>query len=544
MAKSQNLELHVKILQNGHPVAETVKSVRNHNNVVITTSYKGDLTLPFYPLAKDIDLFTVKNKKVRLRFDLPWAGFITSHGEILDFDAHKIDSTPVFIGKDDYGSIYYNDLRVLFKLQAKAKSKTISVKKDKSYKASLLSLLFDGRSEGIGFAWAFMLSLIVFAGILSWSYMTPDTRPHYFYQLSNNYTLPFIHPDHLETAPEALQNDLDRTNYVQSVILFNESRSNLIMGFNHKQDSHQPSTAFGLYNELYKNWNMQKIFAIEKQYKLNKSQLRKVATGVIYIPSVIGESVNQRLLQLIDKTKASIYSYKTRLSVRRKVTEEFRKDEDYDWVNYKNSALGIKKPRMQNGLGKIRLYAGKTNEEVMYLVGEQLAQEARSTQNYIFSHDHDEILSRKTVRPIYIPSGKTFASFVKTAERIIKEEKIHQIHAQNFGVKKKKKVYREPLIGKIDPKLVERVVSKNKFQLQLCYELALRRNQVATGNMNWQWRIDSRGKISDITLLKSNINDSKMIKCIKRKMAIWKFPRPRRGSVKVNHSFHFAPQKG
>jgi hypothetical protein len=32
--------------------------------------------------------------------------------------------------------------------------------------------------------------------------------------------------------------------------------------------------------------------------------------------------------------------------------------------------------------------------------------------------------------------------------------------------------------------------------------------------------------------------------CIRRKIATWRFPRPRRGAVEVSYPFEFAPSKG
>ena len=85
---------------------------------------------------------------------------------------------------------------------------------------------------------------------------------------------------------------------------------------------------------------------------------------------------------------------------------------------------------------------------------------------------------------------------------------------------------------------------EKEMGLQLCFELALRRNQNLKGSMEWQWRLDSRGKISEIELLDSTIQDRRMIRCVRKKIANWKFPRPKRGSVEIKYPFYFAPAKG
>ena len=101
-----------------------------------------------------------------------------------------------------------------------------------------------------------------------------------------------------------------------------------------------------------------------------------------------------------------------------------------------------------------------------------------------------------------------------------------------------------PLHLTFDPNVVESFIRENKYQLQLCYELALRRNEVASGTMEWRWRIDSRGFISDVALLSSGIKDQRMATCIRQKISTWRFPRPRRGSVEVSYPFEFSPAKG
>ena len=110
-----------------------------------------------------------------------------------------------------------------------------------------------------------------------------------------------------------------------------------------------------------------------------------------------------------------------------------------------------------------------------------------------------------------------------------------------FGVKKEK--VKEPLVGELDPKLIEKIVNKNRFELQLCFELALRRNREVSGTMKWQWRLDSRGKISNLTLVSSSITDPVMKNCVRKKIAGWKFPRPRRGSVEITYPFYFKPAR-
>ena len=62
--------------------------------------------------------------------------------------------------------------------------------------------------------------------------------------------------------------------------------------------------------------------------------------------------------------------------------------------------------------------------------------------------------------------------------------------------------------------------------------------------MAWQWVVNTMGQISDIELVQSDLADNKLARCIRKKLASWKFPRAERGSVKVMHKFKFRPIKG
>jgi len=62
--------------------------------------------------------------------------------------------------------------------------------------------------------------------------------------------------------------------------------------------------------------------------------------------------------------------------------------------------------------------------------------------------------------------------------------------------------------------------------------------------MEWRWRIDSTGRLDALELVKSNINDPNMARCVRQKMSAWKFPKPRRGSVEITYPFEFSPSRG
>ena len=117
------------------------------------------------------------------------------------------------------------------------------------------------------------------------------------------------------------------------------------------------------------------------------------------------------------------------------------------------------------------------------------------------------------------------------------------MNASSFMMRKSKE-FKEPVIGKISSRKVEQVIIRKKFEIQLCYEAALRRDSKINGVMNWSWMLNTKGIISNIKLERSNITDDRMIDCIRRKLSRWKFPKPKRGSVKIEFPFKFSTVKG
>jgi hypothetical protein len=142
-----------------------------------------------------------------------------------------------------------------------------------------------------------------------------------------------------------------------------------------------------------------------------------------------------------------------------------------------------------------------------------------------------------------IAHQEAFSTVANTRTFDAFNQKLGLIQASIFDPDKPK-IVREPLIGTLDPKKIQETVDKYRFELQLCYELALRRNQQLAGSMEWQWHLDSTGEIYDIELLQTTIQDQQMIQCVKQKIASWSWPKPQKGSIQVSFPFYFKPAKG
>lgn len=542
MAKGIKKELSVSVLQNGHPIADTRKLLNKRFRLKIKSGFKGDLALPYYPLINEIEIFQHKQGKLHLVLNHHWSGFVFTNGDMTYLDPYEKDDKIIQLGLNDYGSIYSSDLRILFKVKkVQAEEK---IKKIKDYAGNPLALYFHNSFEVKGFTLGLLFTLIttIVLGIIINN--SSLNRPQYFYDLSDTYTLPFIDPEKIRTSPEALQSNLDRNHYVKSTVLYYENLSRILMDWDpDENNSFINETLKKRYANLYKSYKNKINSAIDEQEHMNEKQKLKNAVGILTIPTIKGESTQQKIIQLFDQYDRIQIALDELFIRRKEVSHEFTLDEPYDWGDLQGGSDDSRRKRLEY-LSKIRVFKDLNNEQMMYHEAENLANLASLKSHQLFSGTSYKFLEREDLKPIILPTNSDFASFLSISQNNIVQNKLLQIQASPFGIYTPKPIYQEPLVGEIDPNLIENVISKNKFQLQLCYELALRRRDIASGTMNWQWRIDSRGRISDIKLVNSSINDNQMTECIKRKLSLWKFPRPRRGSVEVNRSFTFVARKG
>lgn len=544
MAGKPNLEIHIRILQNGHPVAECTRNVSKGLAIELTSDYKGDLSLPLYPMSANIELFFVEKGQLFLHLDQAWAGFYTSHGDVRNIHSFEREARQIPLTVNDYGSISLKDLRLLFKIRPKSATAAKWPAMTKGYSSKPLDLFLSGRLEWT----AVMGSSLIAAIILGFVWMAVGKakihRPHAFEELDAAYMLPFVNADHVRLIPEAMRGNLDRSNYLGSTIIYYRALAAALSGwFEGKQDKFLPATTVARYSALHEDHRGQKETVIANQSERSKTVLNDAATAMVVIPSVLGESVDQGLARMLRKVDISHESMRLNLAYKRKIAGEFPKDESYDWISYQN---GTKTNQgSQDFLARVSVFGEMTNEEHMYSQADLMAKSAETIQAKLFGKSHDGPAAplRSDLSFIQIDSGIDFASFLTSPQILANNEKMGQIRASSFD-RQRKETIKEPLIGAINPNLVQKVLAKNQFQLQLCYELALRRNQQTRGSMDWQWRIDTRGKISDIVLRQSSISDRQMVECVRAKMALWQFPRPQRGSVEINHSFQFSPQKG
>ena len=528
----------VEVLQNGISVAQTSHRYGKTGTLAITSKPNGPLAIPMYPLPDEVVIVKSSRGKTFLRLDNAWEGFVVLEGAVKEVIVTDRTLREFELKPGDYASLLLGDLRVLVRVAPEKRA--IIPDLDKNFRPAFSSLFLRDKNEFAGFAAAAGIAFLLFASF-SWGLLRFHAeRPKNIEDLSALYTLPFISSEHFVNSPETLQEKLNRHDYVASVVRYYRDFSAMVSGLPVDDTNGMFSPTINAYQESFREAKSKLEFLSEKQKKIEDAALKRPLVGVLAIPSVEGETVDGSLLRIIDKVALQHDAAKLNLQLRKEVSDIFKADPEYDFNQYKGKIV------VTSGLDKIKQISlmEMTDEQEMYVKGERLGLQAAALQRRTSKvHEKFSVVSAKS-GPIEIPAGVEFASFLSGVDYILADEKLDQIQASEFGTQRRIEVIKEPLIGEIEPSLVEKTIEKYRFELQLCFELALRRNQLTRGVMEWKWRIDSRGQISDISLVSTTIVDQRMTECVRDKMGKWRFPRPRRGSIEVSYPFEFNPSRG
>ena len=542
--QSRKLWLHAQILQNGYPVAKCRKLISGRDSIVLSNSRRGDLRIPMYSENLHATVIEIRGGNARFVLELPWEGRVSSRGLVNDIDRSTAKEDSLDLENGDFCSVAHEDLRLLVQvtdrphLQVPEKA----IARVKGYREGVIPLLIEDRSVaaavGVGVLASTILTGAFSLGLLN----RPPQAKLRFEQLAPEYVLPFVDPEHFRLAPEALQERLETQRYLPSVLRYYLSTAELLTGII-VQD---PSPLMTSSVERFTRAHQERGQAIQKlrEEDLGRS-MASAAKGNqarLMVPTILGESVQESLGRVISKVTDFHNSLNERLAMRRSITVAFEKDPDYDFQEYK------KPPKVNEqakaALQKIRVWNAPTEEETIYLEGKNLAiKAARASRAY-----NQALAARAKAdqleSPIFLASDTPIFSVVAPQKGMDTHSKWHLVQAGDYHKPEQMKKVHEPTTGEIEPHLVERAIKKNQFDLQLCFETALRRNQATTGTMEWKWRIDTRGTIEDLELVRSTIKDPKMIRCVRQKISSWQLPRPRRGSVEVVYPFEFKPARG
>ncbi|MDD9950325.1 MAG: AgmX/PglI C-terminal domain-containing protein [Zetaproteobacteria bacterium] len=549
--KNKRTKVYVSVLQNGAPVASTTHIVgRKRRKIQISSNEKDDLGLTLYPIFDPIQVVHIHRHQVEFVRETPWSGYIRSEGNTLYFRPNDRRLNSFRLRHGDYANLIWHDLRLMIRVAEETVEPKIKI--DGKYRGNLGQHFFVSPEEVKAFAQGIAGAIGGMALVLVILSLMEPKRASKLEDLAHDFTLPFIHGASIVTAPEALQENYIRTDIVRSVIQFYRSVAQMYMGW----DISNPELLFDSSKKRYTRIHMKEkdIFArvYDQQATLDQQASSNDTTRLLYVPSVAGADIFHKIEKIIENVDIMQKSFKTSLTQRRYTTLAFKHDPKYNWLDFTNPKFPVdvnlpSNKEVAERLSKINIFKGTDNEDLMYNEAALLAKKAEGKQKKLAKiYEQATISAYKTVS-VQIPSSSPLVSFrPRKYWKISTEPTIEQLRAMEIQDKKRKnaKAVAEPVTGKINATAVRQLIRKNRFKLNLCYEMALRRNERLSGRMDWSWKISSKGILSELTLESATLKDRLMTRCIRNTIREWPFPHPQRGSVIIRHSFLFKPKGG
>lgn len=539
--------LTCRILQNGRIVKTFETPFDENGHFFITSNVDDPLGITLYPLSRPISVFTTSKNGTYIEIDHPWEGFIQSGGEVLEVKGYHQLGKSFRFSPGDIASLGWNDLRFLAKVEPRGKSRRkwpVPKFLPGDLRGSFISDWFGDAPIRKASVYAVVASLVSAAIFYSAVIFTQKERPREFEQLPLSYLGSFISPDHLVHAPETLQDLLNPDDLIGSIVKFYRNLTWLLLG----TTSGEIPAISETFERLVESEKIEVEEEFERYLAIKKGENTRILSvpgrSLLAVPAVKRISKRETILSLIERIYLMHESYGYTAKQKVDLISKFEKETGYKWDEYERKAKSSATrgsalfSSMQGGFQRDR------ENLTAYELASVLGDEIRIMQNYYLSQlDEGTELSIDTLDQVYMKFSDHHMDFTIPLEKISLGEKENKLVASTFGSSPIKRTV-EPLIGSINEEKVQTVISRGKFQVQLCYESALRRNQSLKGNMAWQWRIDTRGEISDIELMNSELSDNSLVRCVRRKIAAWKFPPAKVGSVKIFHQFKFKPIKG
>jgi hypothetical protein len=543
MARSvkSKLFVHIKVLQSGTTLASVEKQMKRES-LKLQSSGSGPLVLPHYSLPNNNYEFLICSKTcAKLVIEHSWEGFATSKGNLKQVTRQEKGQSVIEMSKGDYASITHNDLRIMVKItnempKAEKKQRLFI---SQSYKGSLTSLLVGSRIERPAMAGAFVISAIIVGGFAIGLLKRPFFKPQNLADVRPEFAMPFVHPEHFITAPEAMQINYNRLNPVRSVINYYSAVTDDLIGGKIEHPELLFASSIARSREQHEAVRGELDEYRKKQREVQDHVKQRGGAAMLAIPAVTGETMVGSMRRVIDKVNIMHEHYRLSLAERRAVTETFPRQREYTFDDYKSEGAGSEALK-KFGQSVSSAFNPESSESVMYKEASLLGKSAELAQLQM------KPAVTEFREPIRFAHGGSFATFLSDIDFAYLDDRLKTMEGAPYSDKPRPKSEAAPAprVGTIAPALVEKFINQHKFQLQICYEQSLRRNDGSIGEMEWRWTITPRGTVTGIELARSTIKDKKLEACIKEKMKSWQFPSPDRGSVEISYPFVFSPNKG
>ena len=547
-ANDHDRKLIVKILWAGSDLGQSVRRLDRVRSIRAGRGFMADIRSAVWPLLDDLILMEREQGRLYLNPDLPWDGVIANGGDVTTFDSSKRNKKTVEITRQTTASLRIDDLSIVIRVGTLFSSEKDETKLAPQYRGSPLQFICDKPAEWASLAGASIAALILTSSFVIGLKNRDVSMDNTSAAIPAKMLIPFIAPHHFETAPSIIQDRLDRFNFVKSVTGYYREFADMLMN---EPNSSEPSYLFSESRNAYeRSFSAQKssIDQLTEAQRVLISETHHRHGRSISLPVALGESAEGSLQRILDKAALVGTSALDVTKTRHDVTEVFLKDPSYDHGASADEGVGKRaydKKIQELGAG----YRGSLPEEDLQATeAHRYAVDATNAQLALFKEGGLISGSIGCCKPIVaIKAGSSPVQWQGSSLGDESDISLASLKASTWGVpvdEPKKEHITEPMAGVVDQKAVERTIAGGKFQLQLCFEMALRRNQTAQGSMEWKWQLDTRGQISSLSLVKSSIRDDELTHCVRGKIAQWKFPKSRGGRVEIRYPFEFIRDKG
>lgn len=543
MPKSHDIV--ISVLQNGREVCARRYPYGTPRKIALSNHNVKKLYIDSYGIAHDLPVLSSSKKGVRILDIGKMSGYIVAGNQHMRL-THALKDQTFYLQPGDAASLSKNDLRILVKVAPKL-AKTKRLRTDGG-KIPFFAMWIGSSLNGKILAFATLLAIIMSGGFIAGLLDKADLRPKKLHQLSREYLMPFIHEDHFHTLPEAMQGRLDRRQPVHQLLTHYQAMTHLLLGFELGEGEYLYPATVREYRRKYIARN-QALGKIEdaNTAAIDARLARLRWAGALSVPVVRGEAFVPALRRSIDSLRHYHLSLNVNYAFRKKFLAEAQQLKHYDYQKYKDfSANPFAKPRNVTG-------EPQGEELRMYRDYNKLGQAARGMHLALKKvrtwEERDTVLQNQ---PVMISTKASELLFRQPGSAEPFDKKNLVISASAFDPRmaltatgsKKLSAKRLLLRGTVDRKKLRRAVRRHRFQLQICYEAALRKNFRLKGQMEWEWVLDTKGAVSRLALVASDIKDRQMIRCVKARIAKWQLPRAKNGKVKIRFPFTFDRAKG
>lgn len=495
-----------------------------------------------WPRWDDLDILIKSRSSLILNPNLPWDGVINDGSDVHVLSSSRPLRKIISISQSTTGTLRLEDMTIMIKVGPRNAGRSSTVIKKSGYAASPFSLIADLRSDGIALLLGALGSLII-CGSIWWSL---DNRPTGTYEkitdLPQNRLSAFLANSYLSSAPNMIQSGLDRFKFVRSVWSYYTDLA-IVLGFG--ESAGTGKQIFQSTKDYYG-----KLLSVQAtQLENSESSQRKKISGppsrgpIISIPTVRGESLDGRTQRIFDKISVLSESSDQLAKKRIEIAEKFAADVGYKFEERKEA------DKTQEAFAKISqgFLGVESDDKMQERAAKDAAAEAATIQLRIYGKDKLLFGNHECCdRPAGMPLTQDGITWLQAELNKGDGSSMSELKASNWASIDAKRGLSigDAKAGQVDPASVEKTVTAGRYQLKLCYEMALRRNKAASGAMEWRWTIGSDGRASDLNLVRSSIGDDELVRCVRDKIASWKFPRPEGGAVEVRYPFEFSRDKG